>query len=102
MKFQRNVSAREPRAAAAAAAGLFDTSILCRYATVQRMREVAREFVAAELDSRHSVDRKRRIYMHVCVCVLRVYMYRYMEEEKERESGEESERDSFYSKTDRV
>lgn len=90
VKFQGSVSAREPRAA-----GLLDTSILCRYANVQWMREVAGEFVAAELDSRHSVDRERRIYIHVYVCI-------YMEEEGERarESGVESESDSVYSKTE--
>lgn len=64
VKFQGSVSASEPRAA-----GRSDTrSILCRYASVQRMREVAGEFVAVELDSRHSAD----VYpecARVCVCI---------------------------------
>lgn len=39
--------------------------------SVQRMREVAGEFVAAELDSRHSVDRERMYTQDVCVCAQR-------------------------------
>lgn len=90
VKFQGSVSASEPRAASRS-----DTrSILCRYASVQRMREVAGEFVAVELDSRHSAD----VYpecARVCVCVyLSVLMYRG------RGCGAESERDSLYSKTE--
>lgn len=87
MKFQGCVSASEPRAA-----GRSDTrSILCRYASVQRMREVAGEFVAAELDSRHSAD----VYPE-CACVCACICLCLCTEEE----GAESEGDSLYSKTE--